>query len=199
LEGAQQGRTFNCQRCGVALVTGPGGHLLVQPRQFSGQANPFAEDPAAGYAPGFSSPYGPGNFVPYPVPTRDMVLRRVLPPAIVLMVCGGFIIIGGLVTSAALFSDNVQQDQAGFIILSVLATVLVAIGGLVVFSGVQMRALRSYALVLGVVIVMMLVGFLICPVFALPGVWPMIVLLDPGVRANFGPPPESPFGPIRSA
>ena len=192
LPDAQQGRSFACHRCGVQLVTGPGGHLLVQPRYFPGQAgaNPFAEDPTAGPPPGFSSPYGPAGFVPYPVPTRDMVLRRVLPPAIMLMVTGGFVIMAGMATAAALLSENVQQDRAGFIIVMVLALIMLAIGALVVFCGLQMRVLRSYGLVLGVVIALMVVGFLLCPLLAVPGIWPFIVLLDPGVRANFGTPPD---------
>jgi hypothetical protein len=186
----QSGRSFSCPRCSALLVSAAGGQLVVQSRMFAGQtANPFAEDPATGYyAAGYGPPgFGPG-YRPFPVLTREMVLAKVRGPAL-LQITGGLIILTGLLLPLTLLSENVQDDEAAFYILSAIAVVCLAAGGLVLWCGLRMQMLRSYSLVLGTIILMMVTGFLVCPLLALPGVWPFIVLLDPGVRANFGAAP----------
>jgi len=157
---------------------------MVQPQAFPGQArNPFAEDPAAVYQ---GAAYAPSGYMPFPILTREMVLAKVRGPALILQITGGVFLLTGLALPLLLVSQEVQNDAFGLTMVLILAPVVLAIGAFTLFCGLRMKALRSYGLVLTSVVLLMIAGFLVCPLLALPGVWPFIVLVDPGVRASFG-------------
>ena len=178
------GRGFQCVRCGAGLVTGPAGQLFTQPRP---APNPFGDPPQAGQ-------YGSGYF-PSPLMTREAALARVKGPAVMLHVLGGLTIVAGLAAPLIYLVPDTDGDFAFFFTL-IVAPLCLALGAFIVFCGMQLALLKSYALILSGVILVLLLGFLICPVFALPAIWPMIVLLDAGVKAHFGSKPEAMKGAI---
>jgi hypothetical protein len=154
--------------------------------------NPFAEYPAQspfgppGYHPGY---YGP------PMLSREAALAKARGPAIVLQLTGALFSIVGLAFPLILLAPDVRNDEVALIVLPVVGVLSIAVGGFTVFCGMRMKALQSYALVLAAVIVLLVAGLLVCPFAALPAIWPLIVLLDNGVKSNFGKQVtgESPF------
>jgi hypothetical protein len=185
------GRSFQCARCSAQLTTAAGGQLVLQARP--GPApNPFAEYPAQpqfgppGYHPSF---YGP------PLLSREAALAKVHAPAIVLQLAGAFCVVCGLALPLILLAPDVRKDEVAIVVVPVISLISLAAGGFTAFCGLRMIALRSYALVMTAVVVLLVLGLLVCPLAALPGIWPLIVLLDSGVKANFNSRQagESPF------
>ena len=173
------GRSFQCVRCGTGLATGPAGQLFPQPQPAT---NPFG-DPPQGYFG--SGGYEPGYF-PSPLMTREAALAKVKGPAVMLYVLGGLTILTGLATPLLLLMPDIREEDFAFFVTLIVTPLCVVLGALVVYCGICLARLKSYVLVLSSVILVLLLGFLICPVFALPAIWPMIVLLDAGVKAHFG-------------
>jgi hypothetical protein len=173
------GRRFQCVRCGAVLATAAGGQVVIQASAPS-SANPFAEHPTATFTP--AGYYGPV------IISRDAALAKVRGPAIILLLTGAITAVGGAALPLLLLIPDVQNDEVAPVVLPALGFVSLAVGGLAAIGGLRMRALKSYALVMAAVIVLLLAGFLFCPLAALPAVWPLVVLLDYGVRANFGAP-----------
>jgi hypothetical protein len=180
------GRGFQCVRCGAALVTTTGGQLVTQPQPMQ-PANRFADAPAGfsypgGYAPG---PFAPGYFPP-PVMSREMALEKVRGPALMIQVLGWLLVIAAIPAAALYFVVDHDQHPVSAVVSFGAAPVALLLGAFTIYCGGQLKTLRSYYLVLVSVIVMLVAGLLVCPLLALPGIWPMIVLLDSGVKANFG-------------
>lgn len=179
------GRSFQCIRCGAALVTGARGQLVAQPRHMP-PVNPFAESPAGFSYPGSSSPgpFAPG-FYP-PLLSREAALAKVHGPGLMLQIAGGLIVLAALCVPLLLLIPDAPDRDALVICVLVGLTEGLALGAFVFFCGSQLRALRSYVLVLVSVVILLGLGLLACPLLALPGIWPLIVLLDTGVKSHFG-------------
>lgn len=177
------GRRFQCARCGAILATAAGGQVVVQAHAAT-PANPFADCPAAPFAP--AGHYGPA------IISREAALAKVRGPAIVLMLTGAVTVLAGAALPLSLLIPDVQDDEIAPVMLPVLGFVSLAVGGLAAIGGLRMRVLKSYALVMAAVIVLLMAGLLICPLAALPPIWPLVVLLDYGVKANFGRAPDVP-------
>jgi hypothetical protein len=179
------GRGFQCIRCGAALVTGAGGQLATQPRPMP-PANPFADSPGgfaypAGFSPG---PFAPG-FYP-PLLSREAALAKVYGPGLMLQIAGGLIVLAALCVPLLLLIPDAPDPDALLIGVLVGLTGGLALGAFTFYCGSQLKALRSYVLVLVSVVFLLGLGLLACPLLALPGIWPLIVLLDTGVKAHFG-------------
>lgn len=181
------GRSLQCLRCGAALVAdGPGGVALqAAPAQ---AVNPFAEYPAQ---PAFGPAAYPPGFYPPPLMSREAALAKVRGPAIMLQLAGGLCGVAGAALPLLLLVDEFREDEVAYYVFLIIGVLAVAAGGFTVFCGLRMKALQSYMLVMAGVILLMLMGLLICPLAALPGIWPLIVLLDNGVKSNFDV--QSPF------
>ena len=187
------GRGFQCVRCGSALVTAAGGQLVAQaiaatPSMPPPPANPFADAPSGfsypgGYAP---SPFA-GAYMPQPM-SRDAALAKVRGPGLVMQMFGGLIVLAALASLLILLIPEARDDEATPLILAVTAPLGLAMGALSIYSGGQLKVLRSYALVMTSVVLLLAAGLLVCPLVALPGIWPLIVMLDAGVKAHFGRP-----------
>jgi hypothetical protein len=116
-----------------------------------------------------------------------VVLGKVTGPAILLMVYAGicFVAAAGLLVLVPVMALQKRPD-AGLVAMCVLgAPVTLLAGGLTLVGGLRMRALRNYGLVMASVIVVFVVGILICIPLAAVGIWPLIVLQDPEVKACF--------------
>jgi hypothetical protein len=187
------GRTLQCPRCGSVLVTAPHGQLVIQ-RQPAKAANPFADYPA-------QAPYGPAAFQPgfygMPVMTREAALAKVRGPAIMLQIAGGLCIVSGAGLPLLLLTPDLQNDEVALVMLPCAAALAAAVGIFIVFCGWRMKNLRSYMLVMASVIMLMLMGLLICPLAAVPGIWPLVVLLDYGVKMNFNAAKSAGQSPFR--
>ncbi len=176
------------------LTTAAGGQLVAQAAAaspFAPQtpANPFADTPGGFSYPG---PYAPGPFaggyVPMPM-SREAALAKVQGPGLILQVAGGLIVLSALASLLIWLIPEAREDEATPLILGVAVPLGLVLGGLTFFCGSQLKALRSYALVMTVVVVLLAAGLMLCPLVALPGIWPLIVMLDSGVKGHFGAPP----------
>jgi len=181
------GRSFQCIRCGTGLATALGGRLIIQAKPAQAP-NPFADAPTPGY-------YGPAGFsqvyYPPPIMSREMALAKVYGPAALLQSFGALCIVLGMALPGLLLLPDMLEDAVVFAVVLIVAPIALGVGVFTVFCGGRMKALRSYALVMSSVIVLLVAGLLVCPILALPGIWPLVVLLDGGVKANFDA--QSPF------
>ena len=120
-------------------------------------------------------------------PRRSVVLAKVTGPAILLMVYGGvcFVAAAGLLVLVPLMAFQKPRDPGALAICALGVPLALLTGGLTFAGGLRMRVLRNYGLVLASVIVVFVVGLLACIPMAAVGIWPMIVLQDPEVKACF--------------
>jgi len=192
LPGAAPGQSFACPRCGAMLVASAGGALIAQgqagPPLPQPSGNPFADLPGGFTYPGYAAgPFAPG-YLPVPM-TREAALAKVQGPAVLMQVMGGLIAVASLAMLLVLLDPGARNDEVLPIMLTIFAPLGAAVGGFTVYCGGQLKALRSYGLVMTGVVLLLGVAFLICIFAALPAIWPLIVLLDPGVRLHFRTPP----------
>jgi hypothetical protein len=127
--------------------------------------------------------FAPG-YLP-PLMSREIALAKVQGPGIMLQIMGGLLMLSALATPLLLLIPDAEDENVILAIVAVCLPLGLAAGGLTFFCGSQFKALQSYYLVLATIVVMLIVGLLVCPLLALPGIWPMIVMLDSGVKANF--------------
>ena len=177
------GRSFQCVRCGCALWALAGGKVVTQPQPLAGAANPFAEGSSGGY-------YAPTSFHPAFVPQpmlREQALAKVRGPAITLILCGLLWGLGGMLLPLALLTEEVQSDEVAQVMIPVLACLAILVGAFTIFCGTRLMALRSYTLIMVSVAVTAVAGIMICPLLAVPSIWPLVVMLDNNVKQHFGP------------
>lgn len=139
---------------------------------------------------------------PPPAPPSAPASNRVQGPAIGLIVTGAFGILLGLFGllgaaggTAAIEALRAQNPSAFAnvppALFSGAASVLrglfgIAMGGLVIFGGLQMKQLRNYPLAIAATIVAMVPCLGPCCCIGLPiGIWGLVVLLDANVKASF--------------
>jgi hypothetical protein len=120
-------------------------------------------------------------------PRRSVVLEKVQGPAVLLMVYGALclVVAAGLLVLAPVLALQKKPDPGAVAIFAVGGPLLLAAGGLTLAGGIRMRVLRNYGLVLASVIVTFVVGILTCIPMVAVGIWPLVVLLDPEVKASF--------------
>jgi len=54
----------------------------------------------------------------------------------------------------------------------------------------KLKNLQSYGWAMAAVVVTFALAVLVCPFTIVVGIWPLVVLLDPDVKASFGTPAE---------
>jgi hypothetical protein len=130
---------------------------------------------------------------------RQDPATRVSAPAIGLLIAGGlsaaftlgWLVIVGVIGVAAVADREIADALPGLGIWITLAIVKLALDGLTIVAGLQMRQLRSWGLSLAGSIAAML-PCSICCILGLPlGVWALLVLVDDEVKRAFnggGPP-----------
>jgi hypothetical protein len=121
-----------------------------------------------------------------------VALDKASGPAILLIVYGVLCLVAVpvLLVSGAVAAAQKRPDAAAVALCLLGSLLCLAAGGLTVAGGIRMRVLRNYGLAMASVIVVFVVGLLICAPVALVGIWPLVVLLDPEVKASFDQPDE---------
>lgn len=150
-------------------------------------------------------PQPPPPMTPMGGPSRAEIERKVSPPAIALMVTAGlgilFAVIGilmGLLGMGMAGMGGGMQGFGGEEIPSWLAPMMsgtfqivsnfigIAVGCLILFAAMQMKKLTNWGLSLAGAIVAMIPCVSPCCVLGLPfGIWALVVLLKPEVKASF--------------
>ena len=127
---------------------------------------------------------------------RQAALRRMDGPAIGILATGGLgVLVSLLSLGANLLSVGVapfadRGDRMGWLFTGVWGaawSVLgIALSGFVIWGGLQMRRMDSYALTLITCIVAMVPCTSPCCIVGLPiGIWALVVMHDPEVRPAF--------------
>ena len=147
--------------------------------------NPFSENP-------YAAPNQPSHQPGRP-PTEEMRIRslaRVRGPAILMQVYGVLIALGSmmLLSFPFLAPDDPDDWVVMLVVCTVGAAMGIAIGAFTIVTGVWMKRLQGWGWALASVIVCFAVALLLCPLFFVVGIWPLIVLLDAEVRACFDQP-----------
>lgn len=133
---------------------------------------------------------------------------RVSAPAVGLIVTGALgvvlwlmsLLLFGLGGVAALVDRDAADALPGFGVSVLLALVGLALSGLVIYAGLQMRKLQGWGLSMAGAIVAMIPCFGPCWILGLPiGIWAILVLIDEEVKRAFNggytpPPPGGPYG-----
>jgi hypothetical protein len=127
--------------------------------------------------------------------------QKVRPAAIALMVAGALFLVSGMAMPAlmgvAFLSDDRPRHQGALVLamlFGAIASITLGVGGTIIFGGYRMYHLRSWPL--AIVSSIGAIGSIVsCCVFsffgllALPacpiGIWSLVVLLDPNVKASF--------------
>ena len=138
---------------------------------------------------------GPGAYPPGPMADEQIRL-----PATLLLVTG---ILGGLGAVVSLLANLlgagagmaglVPNEQAIDSLMTgtigiISAIVGLAVSGLIVFGALRMKELRTYPLALAATVVAMIPCLSPCCLLGLPvGIWALVVLLRPEVKAAFRP------------
>lgn len=125
-------------------------------------------------------------------------MSKVAGPAILMQVYGALLLVGGIVLAvlSPFISAELGPNDKPVVLamLGVCIVVCLALGALIFWAAMRMKALRSYALAMSAVVVIFLVGFLACLPAMVVGIWPLVVLLDGEVKACFDR-PEAPMFP----
>ena len=200
--------TVFCQECGKQYlakdeqagmrVRCPAGHVMEVPA-----ATPFAEqgsvDPSGG-DPTQINPYAsPGYQAGGYAPGQPLNKGKVMAPAIALLVVGGlglalsiFSCIWSMVAPPPVVDPNappfVQQFMQGGVGPLALAIqgVFLVVNGLIIAGGIQMLRLRSYTLSMtSTILAMINIGNCCCLVGIPVGIWGLVILLQPDVKAAF--------------
>lgn len=100
-----------------------------------------------------------------------------------LVVVGLLAGIGGAV--GALTIDVRNDDFVVVVMAAGTAILCLPLGVAAVWAGWRMTQLRSHGAATAVVVILLVIGFLACGVFAAVFLWPMIVLMDSKVKAAF--------------
>lgn len=192
-QGNTPGTPVICGKCGASFPPGALSGAANSPPPFNPYApptsgNPFADAPLPGYLP---SGYVPPVYDPASI--RRIARGKVQGPAILLIVSGVLAILGSLglvgLAIAMAMEDSDAEAQIIAAVLIICAVLSIGCSGIIVFAGVRMRQLRSYALAMTATVLLMLVGFMICLPAILAGIWPLVVLLDAQVKLAFKLPP----------
>jgi hypothetical protein len=190
-EGAPSGKA-RCGQCGVPFTPAEGGSFVSErARRASARSRREAvtrepdDDRSADW-----SPEDDRDELPRPRRRRPrcrVALDKVSGPAVLLIVYGVLCLVAApaLLVFGVLAASQNRPDPAALVLGLLGALLCLAAGGLVLVGGIRMRALRNYGLAIASVIVIFVVGLLTCIPLALVGIWPLVVLLDPEVKASF--------------
>lgn len=170
-----------CQRCGAALD----GPLPGKPPVVVAPLNPFSDQ--AGPINPFTNPYATG--IKWE-PNRVLAQSKVQGPGILLQIYGVLVCLAGFACLALIplaFAQPNVDDQIGLTVVACLGVAFgVPLGAVTLWGGTKMKRLQSYGLAMAAVVITFVIGFLVCPIAIIAGIWPLVVLLDAEVKACFG-------------
>lgn len=147
-------------------------------------------------------PGGPGWGAPPPLPPSGGARQAVGTPALLLIITGAIGILGALfnlVTAffgsdpAAAIAQNPDLEQLRGVLEMmhrlgpVSALLNLAASGFVLFGGLRMRDLRGYGLAVAASIVAIIPCWACCCIGIPAGIWSLVVLMRPEVKASFRP------------
>lgn len=195
---------FRCVQCGKLLRTGDGseGRQAQCPACETLNTVPTTPEPE----PITAETLGPAqSFQPVqmhsPAEKIQIAAQRVAAPAICLIVVsslGMVLQLLGLVVNFLMLNNDVPHNQPGMqfqgdmpvevqVAINVGSAVLgIAFGIVVLIGAIKMKNLKSYGLSMAAAIIAMLPCISPCCVLGLPfGIWAIVVLVDPEVKAAF--------------
>lgn len=158
-----------------------------------------ANPPPPGYPGDQPGSFTPGAPPPPAAPPQADALRLVKPPAIALMVFAGLNALQGLLflgvglfgaAEPSVWSGGQASDldpAANAAIAVVLALLMMGTGGFVFFGAMKMMKLQSWGLALAATIIAMVPCFTVycCPLGLGFGIWALVILVKPEVKAAF--------------
>lgn len=143
---------------------------------------------------------GPPNFGPAPtLPSALDPRKQVSGPAIGLIVSGSLYLVAGVfrilsgvfsASFAGLMGNNDPQMQKIMAVSGVvnwaLAVLVLVLGGLVIWGGIKMKQLENYGLCMTAAIISVLPCSFPCCLIGMPfGIWALVILSKPEVKAQF--------------
>lgn len=151
--------------------------------------NPFADNPNNPYADNpYTAPHQ-NSYDPGKPPTSEMRARslaKVYIPAILMQVFGVLIIVGSMaILSLPFWAGGDMDEVALFVIFCFVATLGIAAGVFTIVTAQWMKHLKGWGWALASVILSFVFSLLVCPLFFVIGIWPLIVLVDSEVHACF--------------
>jgi len=154
---------------------------------FAAGANPFRDDHVTTPS-GSPNPYqSPTLSSTTPGYTPEMIRTRVLGPAIGLIVIGSLnlLLLGLMIVGLVAQSAENGLDQEDLTIFSIALLLFLVKSVPLIYGGVQMMKLRSYAAALTAVVISF-VPCCYCYIIELPiAIWAVVVLSDYQIRAAF--------------
>jgi len=108
-------------------------------------------------------------------------------PSLLLMIFGGISVLSSCLVSTGSLLNFLSTEDPGQIVAAVWAVFGVLFNALVIFAGFKMKNLQMYPLVMAGAVFCCLPfcsGFC-CIVGLVPGIWTIIVLMKPEVKAAF--------------
>jgi hypothetical protein len=194
------GSKYRCGKCGVVLVITEGGEFVTEPSPVAPapghyrEAEGIAEGRGAGGRPERRRRQDEDDEVWLPPlrlgrVRRSAALARVSAPATVLQTCGILVALGG-VALPVIVAFQPPADSSALVLSLIGGFLCLALGGLFFLGGTRMKALRSYRLATTAVLLFMVVALLLFGPLGVVGFWPLIVLMDAEVKANFDRPEE---------
>jgi hypothetical protein len=208
------GRNAQCPECGgftVVPAASPQKSGSPVPDAL-GQSPPYSAPPSSplgsgspfgvGGPPGgpadsqnpYQSPMYFGPMQPQGVEGSADAAGRVLGPAIGLIVAGSlgiavqlFSVVVNVANFAGVFPHANDPMPAPVLAIAVFFSVLIIVlGAIIVVGAVKMKNLESYAYAMSAAIIAIIPCFYPCCIVGLPfGIWALVVLNDPGVKAAF--------------
>lgn len=195
------GKQAKCPECGT-LMTVPAANLSAtlpgNQGKPVGAASPFGSSDQPSGPPSDENPYqSPAQYGPLPGAGQPdaMAAQKVSAPATALMIAGGLGVAMQLLSSAGnllgVGAGAFQQRQAMGMLLTgganvAMSLIGIVVGGLVVYGAVKMKNLENHGLSMAAAIIAMIPCISPCCVLGLPfGIWAIVVLSDPSVKAAF--------------
>jgi hypothetical protein len=183
-----------CPACGIELTTNEDGDLAVEGVRSATTSNVASVPKPPPKLEDIEDEDEWDEDIPRRQPwrrrySRAAALKKVRPPAILLQVLGVVWVIAATATIPILLLvplDLSDKDYLATMIGGIVGAILGAILGVVTFiAGMRMKALRSFPLILTVVILTMALGVAACLPVAMIPIWPLVVLVSSDVRAGF--------------
>jgi hypothetical protein len=186
---------FLCQSCGASFER----PSPAPSKPFAGHptTNPYAPPLTSGYAyplPGAWPPGAMGTMHPEQWEQAYAEARRsVVGPAISMLFGGLLYLAGGLCLAGLaihMATTESPEEWAPFFLAGIGAALLF-VGAYFCFASWRLKSLRSYRLVLGAVVLLMIVTVLTAVPLIVLAIWPMIVVSRSEIRMFFDKPAKS--------
>ncbi|MGE0788113.1 MAG: hypothetical protein AB7S26_20750 [Sandaracinaceae bacterium] len=121
------------------------------------------------------------------VPAAPAPAEAVSVPAIIMMGFGLISVIGSVLVALGSLMSFLSNEDPGQLVAAVWSTLGIAFNAVIIFGGMRMKSLQTYPLAMACAVFCCLPtcsGFC-CVVGLVPGIWSIVVLMRPEVKAAF--------------